>query len=154
MSRRGLAALGLLLAAGCAGSGADDPSGTAPVGFGTVLLRIAGVERCAWLAETEDERARGLMDVTDLGGKAGMLFRFPADHTGTFWMRDTPTPLTIAFVGADGSVVSTSDMEPCGDVPDCPSYGAAGPYRYALEVFRGTLDLGAGDRVEVVREGC
>ena len=153
MSRRRLAALGLLLAAaGCGGS--SDPSGTVPVGFGTVLLRIAGAERCAWLAETDAQRARGLMDVTDLDGKVGMAFRFPTDHTGTFWMRDTPTPLTIAFVDAGGEVVSTADMAPCGDAPDCPSYGAAAPYRLALEVFQGTLELAPGDRVEVVREGC
>ena len=157
MSRRRLFALALLAAAGCSGSDGSDGSdpGTAPVGFGTILLRIAGVERCAWLAATDAERGRGLMEVTDLDGKAGMLFRFETDHTGGFWMRNTPTPLTIAFVSSSGSVVSVRDMAPCGDLADCPSYEPGAAYRYALEVFQdGGPALAVGDRVEVLAEGC
>ena len=157
MSRRRLAALALLAAAGCSGSdgGSDGGSGTSPVGFGTVLLRIAGVEGCAWLAATADERARGLMEVTDLDGKVGMLFRFETDTTGGFWMRNTPTPLTIAYVSSSGSVVSVRDMAPCGDSSACPSYEPAAPYRYALEAFQdGGPALVVGDRVEVLDAGC
>jgi hypothetical protein len=36
-------------------------------------------------------------------------------------------------------------MTPCADRPDCPTYGAARAYRYALEVPQGGLSsLGIG----------
>ncbi len=37
------------------------------------------------------------MEVTALGGADGMLFRFGADQSGSFWMKDTVLPLSIAF---------------------------------------------------------
>jgi uncharacterized membrane protein (UPF0127 family) len=97
---------------------------------------------CMLAARTEAERARGLMEVTDPGldGHDGMVFVYAEDASGAFWMRNTPMPLSIAYVDAGGRLVSSSDMEPCRDSPDCPSYPAAGPYRYAVEVPRGRLD--------------
>lgn len=126
---------------GCGGDG-DDGGGTTPRGFRSALLRVlpAGLEWCVWLAVAPEERQRGLMGVTDLGaGMAGMLFAFDAPRDGTFWMRNTPMPLSIAFLAGDGSLVSSTDMAPCGDRQDCPSYGATAPYSWALEVPRGDL---------------
>jgi uncharacterized membrane protein (UPF0127 family) len=94
---------------------------------------------CVLLAETMEQRERGLMEVTDLGGYAGMLFVWDADSTSSFYMRNTPTPLSIAWVDSGGKLVSTADMAPCGDVPTCPLYPAKGPYRFALEVPKGDL---------------
>jgi uncharacterized membrane protein (UPF0127 family) len=71
-----------------------------------------------------------------------MLFVFPRTTTGTFWMKDTLIPLDIAFFANDGSLVDVLQMEPCPpDTPDadCPSYAAAGPYRFALEAPQGDL---------------
>lgn len=96
---------------------------------------------CLLLAETEAQHNRGLMQVTDptLGGYDGMLFRFPQDTQVRFYMRNTPMPLSIAFVSSDGKVVSTTDMAPCADRADCPLYDAKGPYRTAIEVPQGGL---------------
>jgi uncharacterized membrane protein (UPF0127 family) len=106
------------------------------------------VELCLLVAETEEERTRGLMGVTDLGGYDGMLFRFDEETRAGFWMRDTPLPLTVAFFGEGGEFVSAADMEPCPeDADDCPVHRPAGPYREALEVEAGrraTLGLGPG----------
>lgn len=130
-------------------------------GFGEVEVRVVDgpdgepVVLCVLLAETPEQRARGLMEVTDLGGYDGMLFAYPDDHEGGFWMRDTVLPLSIAYLDADGRVVSTADMEPCPDGgPACPTYPPAGPYRDALEVPRGGLDAlglveGSPARLEV-----
>ena len=54
-------------------------------------------------------------------------------------MRNTPTPLSIAWVAADGEVVTIKDMEPCEDRDGCPTYPSDGRYRYAIEVFQGDL---------------
>jgi uncharacterized membrane protein (UPF0127 family) len=108
-------------------------------GFDEVLVSIDGDERCLLLAQTPEERARGLMELTDLAGYPGMLFAFPAESEGGFWMRNTPMPLSIAYLDAAGAIVSTADMAPCDDVPTCPSYPASGPYRYTVEVPQGEL---------------
>jgi hypothetical protein len=91
------------------------------------------IELCLLVAESREERAQGLMGVTDLGGYDGMLFRFPTDTTSGFWMKDTPMPLTIAYYDASGAFVSSADMAPCPD-DDCPVHEPAGPFRSAVEV--------------------
>ncbi len=108
--------------------------------------------RCALLAETAEQQARGLMNRTDLSGFDGMLFRFSADTTGTFWMKDTPLPLSIAFFDGAGRFVSAVDMAPCVNQPTCPTYSAPRPYRYALEVPQGNLPglgIGSGSRLVI-----
>lgn len=97
---------------------------------------------CVLKAETPEQRARGLMEVRDekLGGYDGMIFLFPVDNSGGFWMRNTPMPLSIAYLSGDGELVSSTDMEPCDDRDSCRSYPADGPYRMALEVPQGRLD--------------
>jgi uncharacterized membrane protein (UPF0127 family) len=108
---------------------------------------------CVLVASTEEQRQRGLMEVTDLGGYNGMLFVWDEDVDGGFWMRNTPTPLSIAWFDADGDFVSATDMAPCADdETDCPVYPPEGPYRFALEVFQGDLDafgVGPGSRLSV-----
>ncbi len=108
--------------------------------FGEVLVAVGGTERCLLLAQTEAQRARGLMEVTDLEGYPGMLFAFPGDTQGGFWMRNTPTPLSIAYLDGTGTVVATTDMAPCDDVPDCPVYEPGVTYRYTVEVPQGDLE--------------
>jgi uncharacterized protein len=123
---------------------------TAVEGFGQIGIRIeagatAVAECCALLAQTPEQHGRGLMHRRDMAGYDAMLFDFCGPHTGTFWMKDTPMPLSIAWFDASGNFVSADDMEPCLDRSQCPSYAAAAPYRYALEVPRGGLaGLGVG----------
>ncbi len=101
---------------------------------------------CVLVADTAVERSQGLMNVTDLQGYAGMVFVFAEDVESRFTMEDTPMPLTIGWFGGDGSLVSTADMDPCLDGGECVTYGAAGPYRFALEVPQGELaEVGATD---------
>lgn len=102
---------------------------------------------CLMVASTDEQRNRGLMEVTDLGGYDGMVFVWDHDTEGAFWMFNTVTPLSIAWFDAEGLFVSSTDMEPCTseDGSDCPMYPPEGEYRFALEVFQGDLDdLGVG----------
>ena len=123
-------------------------SGRTPLrGFGEVQVSVTTedgeiCELCLLSATTKDQRARGLMEVTDeeLGGYDGMLFEYPEATSGEFWMRNTPMPLSIAFFDAQGKLVSTTDMQPCADSPSCPGYPAAGTFKYAIEVPQGMLD--------------
>lgn len=95
---------------------------------------------CVLLALAEEQRQRGLMEVTDMAGYDGMLFAFPDDTETGFWMSNTPMPLSIAWFDAEGGLVSTADMEPCPEGGDCPTYPPEGPYRFALEVPQGELE--------------
>ena len=126
-------------------------NGTSPVGFGTIgiAIRAAGGASktfCLWLADTDARRQRGLMQVTGLGGKSGMIFTYGSDTDEQFWMYQTVMPLSIAFFDSTGAFVSSADMAPCPGAPStCPSYPAAGKYRDAIEVPQGGLAaLGIG----------
>jgi uncharacterized membrane protein (UPF0127 family) len=128
--------------------------------FGEIAFRIEGAParaaalRCALLAETSAQQELGLMNRTDIGGYDGMIFRFTTDFTGSFYMKDTPLPLSIAFFDANGQFVSTVDMAPCIHQPSCTLYNATGPYRYALEVPQGALPrLGIGPGTRLVTTG-
>jgi uncharacterized protein len=130
--------------------------GRRPVpGFAEISLRVtSGPKLCALLAETAAQQARGLMARTDLAGHVGMLFVFASDTSETFWMRNTPMPLSIAFFDAGKRFVSATDMTPCADKPNCPTYSAAGAYRYALEVPQGGLSgLGVGPGSSITTGG-
>ncbi len=135
-------------------------AGTTPVGFSTLGVSIrdaGGAVRsfCLWLADTPAQRQQGLMQVTSLGGKSGMLFSFNADTLGQFWMYQTVMPLSIAFFDANGAFVSSTDMPPCTGGPPCPLYTATGPYRDAIEAPAGGLNvLGIGPGSAIIGRGA
>jgi uncharacterized protein len=114
-----------------------EPAGGRPV---TVRLEVAADPAA---------RARGLMGRTDLPEGTGMVFLYPEDVAEAYWMKNTLVPLSIAFVAADGRVVSVAEMTPCTADP-CPSYPPAGRYRYAVELPAGAFaaaGVGEGDKV-------
>lgn len=132
--------------------------GRQPEGFTTMTARITDADGeqcdvCLWLADTADERGRGLMGVTDLGDAAGMAFVFEEPLLGSFYMFQTPTPLSIAWFDPDGDIVGTAEMEPCLDTPvgECPLYAPDDEYDLAIEAFAGGLEpLGIGDGARVI----
>ncbi len=101
------------------------------------------------VAASQAARERGLMGRPRIPPGTGMVFLFPGDTTGAFWMKDTLVPLSIAFVAAGGRVVAVEEMAPCRADP-CPLYAAGRPYRYAVELPAGAFaaaGVGPGDRV-------
>ena len=121
-----------------------EPAGGRPV---TVRLEVAA---------DPASRARGLMGRRKLPQGTGMVFLYPADVTEAYWMKDTLVPLSIAFVAADGRVVSVAEMTPCAADP-CPSWAPAGPYRYAVELAGGAFGaagVGKGAKVVPVDPGA
>ena len=76
-----------------------------PAGFTTAMIEVTKVdgtvcELCMWLADTGDERGRGLKGVTSLGTPEGMAFVWNEPTTGSFFMFQTVTPLSIAWFGS------------------------------------------------------
>lgn len=90
------------------------------------------------------------MNVESLGSLDGMIFVYGAETQVGHWMKDTLIPLDIAYFDADGSLVSYTTMTPCLE-GDCPSYPAAGPSSYAVEVAAGVFEgLPDGALLELV----
>lgn len=87
----------------------------------------------AEVANTFETRARGLMYRETLGPNQGMLFVFPAVERHCMWMKNTPLPLSVAFMDERGEVVSISEMAPHTENSHC----AAKPARFALEMSKG-----------------
>jgi uncharacterized protein len=115
-----------------------EPPGRPPV---TVRLEVAADPAA---------RARGLMGRGQVPAGTGMVFLYPHDVAEAYWMKNTLVPLSIAFVAADGRVVSVAEMPPCTADP-CPSYAPAGPYRYAVELRAGAFrSAGVGEGARVV----
>jgi len=87
------------------------------------------------IADTPESREHGLMGRTDLTDDSAMLFVFPDETTRVFWMKDTPTPLSIAYISRSGEVKEILDMEPFSLAP-VPSRHSV---TYALEVKQGAF---------------
>jgi len=57
------------------------------------------------VADDEDSRRLGLMDVHRLGANEGMLFIFDREQPLSFWMANTPLPLDIIYVNSSLEIV-------------------------------------------------
>ena len=103
----------------------------------TAILSLGTNTLTAQIAATDASRELGLMSRTNLSDSEGMIFVFPQPRPVTFWMKDTPTPLSIAYISASGRILETHDMKPF-DETSIPSTSQA--VVYALEVAKGWFD--------------
>ena len=140
-----LAALLLAVSTATAATGVARGTATVTPRTGTpVVLQVA-------VARTSAERQVGLMNRRSLPARAGMVFTYPTDHRGGYWMKDTLIPLDIAFYDARGKIQRILTMQPCRRDP-CRIYDPGVPYRAALEVNAGSFrrwGVRAGDRIAV-----
>jgi len=142
-TRRRLVCLGLLGLVACAAGRSTVP---APV-LGTTVVEVAGVSLTVEVADTPDLRERGLMERSALRPDHGMVFVYPDERQRSFWMKNTPLPLSIAYIDSQGRIVHMADMTPF-DTSPVPSRR---PAMYAIEVEQGWFDRKAvrvGDKVE------
>ena len=100
-----------------------------------VTIESAGQTLTVEVARTEAQRERGLMERKNLGPRDGMIFVFDRDDHLTFWMKNTPTPLSIAFLSAEGKVLQIEDMVPFSESITRSRRAA----RYALEMRQGAF---------------
>jgi uncharacterized protein len=145
-SSRALLATALAVLAGCGGGDGSKPGAQAVLSHGGEQTTIS-IE----VADTPAEREQGLMGRTTLPADAGMAFVYTEDHAGSFWMKNTLIPLSIAFYAGDGRILKILDMEPCHADP-CPLYDPGVAYRGALEVNQGAFagwGISAGDRLRI-----
>lgn len=105
------------------------------------------------IADTNEERAKGLMFRNELAADAGMLFDYGKEQEASFWMQNTLIPLDMIFIGADGVVKTIHVNAKPLDTTPIPS---GVPVRFVLEIPGGRsreIGLAVGDRMEHPRVG-
>ena len=98
-----------------------------------IPLILGGTQVTAEVADTPQERATGLMGRVSLAPDSGMLFIYPDEAVRSFWMKNTPLPLSIAYISRAGQIVHLAQMAPLSEDP-VPSMH---PTMYALEMEAG-----------------
>jgi uncharacterized protein len=115
----------------------------------TITIRTHSGPRTFRMEVAADEASRelGLMHRKHLARDAGMLFDFQGEVMTSFWMKDTPLPLDMLFVRADGTISTIyANAAPFSLKP----ISSAEPVRAVIEINGGlakTLGIGPGDRV-------
>ncbi len=148
----GLGATGVAVQQGVF-SGDGPPAATAKTRLPVTITSSNGrhvfvVER----AVTAAEQAQGLMYRTDLTPDGGMLFHpYPAGggapREASFWMKNTPTPLDILFIRADGTIATIAENTvPYSEAP-VPSREPIGAVLELVGGRAAELGIAEGDKV-------
>ncbi len=99
------------------------------------------------VASEPAQRSAGLMFRRAMADDHGMLFVFERTQTVGFWMKNTPMPLDLIFIGEDGHIAAIGRGEPQSEAVISP--GA--PVRFVLELKAGTAareGIADGDAVK------
>lgn len=113
----------------------------------TTGLTVGAIGVTAEIADTPRLRQSGLMNRKCLPENYGMLFVYGDESFRSFWMRNTPIALDIAFLDRSGVVINVLTMDPQTDA----NYSSTGPVMFALEMAGGWFEangVGAGDTVQ------
>ena len=99
------------------------------------IIRHDGTEFIveAEIAEKTEDRNHGYMERKVIPDGTGMLFVFKKDQILSFWMKNTPHPLSIAYIDSKGKIRDIYDMKPYS----LASVVSTVSVRYALEVPQG-----------------
>jgi len=85
------------------------------------------------VADDAGERSTGLMFRETMADDRGMLFVFERTQPVSFWMKNTPMPLDLIFIGEDGTVSAVLPGEPFSEAAISPGE----PVRFVLELKAG-----------------
>ena len=89
------------------------------------------------IADTDPARAQGLMYRRSMRYDRGMLFIFDEPSTDGMWMRNTPLPLDMIFVDADGEIINIVERTtPFSEETVAPE----APRKYVVEVRAGFVE--------------
>jgi uncharacterized membrane protein (UPF0127 family) len=120
-------------------------------------VKIGGEEITLLIAQTPEERSRGLSNREKLESGQGMLFIFDSqDVTPAFWMKDMRFAIDIIWINDERVVQINQNVEPEPGVADSnlKLYAPPGPIDYVLEVNAGTATekgFKVGDAVDLSR---
>ncbi len=82
------------------------------------------------IARTPAEQEKGYMERKEIPDGTAMIFIYTADQRMNFWMKNTPHPLSIAFLDSKGTIREIYDMSAFS----LETISSVRSLRYALEV--------------------
>ncbi|WP_432201853.1 DUF192 domain-containing protein [Erythrobacter sp. W53] len=100
------------------------------------------------VAATDEEQAQGYMFRTEIGDFEGMIFPSKTPQLRSFWMKNTPLPLDIIYIGVDSRILNIHAMTTPYSLE---SYASDGPAIAVLELRGGRaeeLGIEPGDLVQ------
>ena len=102
------------------------------------------------LAETQEQRSKGLMHREVLDQDKGLLFIFDEEKEHSFWMKNTLIPLDIIWINEDKEIVDIKkDVQPCVQ-ERCEIFKPSNKAKYVLEINAGQSEktnIKIGDRL-------
>ena len=145
LHRTGLGRLGCIAIACSLAIGLEASVGPAqrPADGGLIAVTMPqGTVIMAELADTVEERARGLMFRPSLEKNRGMLFTFAEPQQWSFWMKNTRIALDIIWMDGNRKIVHIERNVPtCSRTDDgCPQYQPNEGALYVLELAAGSAD--------------
>ena len=118
-------------------------------------IRVNGSYIKVEIADSPEERAKGLAYRDSLAEQTGMLFVFENSGILRFWMKDTLISLDIIFIDENMGIVKIiRNAQPCLREP-CEIYSSFSFAKYALEINGGEaerLGINEGEIVELRRQ--
>lgn len=109
----------------------------------SIKVEINDKEYEVLVAQSEEEKERGLMDVIELEPNEGMLFVYNEPQELSFWMHDTSIELKIIFIDEDWEVKKIELGKPFDETPiTCDNV------QYVLELHP-DADVSIGDEIDV-----
>ena len=114
----------------------------------TIPIKVKEIPIKVKVAMTRDEQTKGLQGCNNLPEDGGMLFQYPKPQLQSFWMKDVPIPLSIAFIDESRKIVKIVEGKPFSlDKIKCPI-----PCKWVLEMnggWFGRKGIGIGSRVQI-----
>ncbi|AYE36514.1 hypothetical protein DB313_03470 [Borrelia turcica IST7] len=110
-------------------------------------ITINDVKFFVKLAVDDFSRAKGYMGTKNVNENNGILFMFDKERNLSFWMKDTPIPLEIAYINSRGIIKEIYSLVPFSEKNIDSKYKV----KYALEVPAGSFSkfkIKVGDRVK------
>lgn len=121
------------------------------VEFDSVRIELDKRQLTLELAESAEQRSRGLMHRESLCTDCGMLFVYREPRQLSMWMKNTLIPLDVAFADDNGRILVIKSMQP----HDLTPVGSEQPASYAWEMNQGWFkanNIQVGDRFEIIPE--
>ncbi len=119
-------------------------------GAGFTSIFIGDEEFVVEIAESNGEKALGLMYRKDIPDNFGMLFVYSIEDFRGMWMKNTLVSLDLIFLNSKKEIVEIiKNVPPCEKDP-CKSYISKKKARYVLELKGNRsedLNLIEGDRI-------
>lgn len=102
------------------------------------------------VADSDEERIKGLSGSDPLPANHGLLFIFNADGYPAIWMKDMNYAIDIIWIDREGTIVSIAPSVQPDSYPQI--FKPAQPARYVLEMKAGYVDernVQAGDQTDI-----